>query len=133
MLLRASEAAGTVRRMSVGDIATWVGSVAAVVAAAASVAVWRRGAPEVDWRIRPDSGFRVVNVGEKTARQVRVRLGSESNADDVEAEASTAALARGESLKVLNTATSDSADDVAIVVTWRGRFGRTEKWTHRLR
>ncbi|MFF2184569.1 hypothetical protein [Streptomyces sp. NPDC058155] len=118
--------------MEAGDWATWVGSTGAVVAAVASVAVWWRGKGAVQWRFEPVDHGRsaVLNNGSATAKQVRVRVGSASDVADIESEASADNVAPGEAIRVLVAATYGSSADFAVVVTWRGRFGKRKRWTH---
>lgn len=121
--------------MEIGDWATWVGSTAAVVAAAASVAAWRNSRPGVTWRFDYVEQGRslLTNSGSAVARHVRVRAGSASDESHAEAVEEIARLTPGEGVRILVTPSYDTyqtAPDFAIVVTWRGPLGRTRRWTH---
>lgn len=129
-----------------GDLPSWVaaiaGSVAALagsVAAFASVAVWVRGFPTVDIVITPDDTegrypgrFEVRNLGDATAKDVHVRLGSESDSNHVFMEESVAALGRNEQVKILAPLAHGLPGDMAVNVTWRGRRDRRELKVYRI-
>ena len=117
--------------MQAGDWATWVGSSAAVIAAVASIAVWWRERGAVSWEFdRAEHGRSFArNTGGATAHDVHVRVGSAGNDNDVDAEARAVAVAPGEVVPVLAFADMASPADFAVVVTWRGRFRRRERWT----
>ncbi|MFG3234996.1 hypothetical protein ACGFZG_24970 [Streptomyces antibioticus] len=117
--------------MEAGDVATWVGSAAAVVAALASLAVWWRDRATVTWafdREKHERSF-VRNAGGAVAKDVHVRVGSASDDTDIDEQATVAAVAPGEVVPILAEANYGSPGDYALVVTWRGRFGRRERWT----
>lgn len=118
--------------MDFGDWATWVGSAAALVAAVASVAAWRQGRPSVEWEFQGAKTGRslVLNKGAAEARQVHVRTGSASDASNVESEVRTETVAPGEGVRILSAPTHASRADYAVVVTWTGRWGKNERWTH---
>lgn len=121
--------------MDAGDWATWVGSTAATVAAVASVAVWWRGRASVAWKLQQESkhSFRAVNVGDATARAVHIRVGSASDPTNVEDEKRAESVTPSESVRISAAPDSDSRDDIAIVITWRGFLQRRETWTYPLR
>lgn len=127
-----SESSATVLGMQAGDWATWISSAAAVVAAVASVAVWRQSRPGVRWVLDfAEHGRSAVrNTGSAMAKDVHIRVGSASDATDVEAEAHCATVAPGEVVRVLVAATYGSSEDFAVTVTWRGRTGRRERWSY---
>jgi hypothetical protein len=72
----------------------------------------------------------VRNVGAATARDVHVRVGSASDETDVDEEERVPSVAHGEVVRILVAPNYGSAKDYAVVVTWRGRFGRRERWTY---
>ncbi|MFD0549149.1 hypothetical protein ACFQ0X_08155 [Streptomyces rectiviolaceus] len=111
-----------------------MGSAAATVAAVASVAVWWRERSAVAWEFdRAERGRSFVrNAGSAAARDVHVRVGSAADGSDVDAEARAASVAPGEVVPVLTFAHMSSPADFSVVVTWRGRLGRRERWTRAL-
>lgn len=96
------------------------------------MAVWWRSRGSVRWDIDlQDHGRSAVrNAGEATARDVHVRAGSASDESNIEAEARAASLAHGEVIRIVIAPTYGSAKDYAIVVTWKGPFGRRKRWTY---
>ncbi|MFD4135540.1 hypothetical protein [Streptomyces goshikiensis] len=119
--------------MEAGDWATWAGAAGAGVAAVASVAVWWKSRSAITWQLcLADQGrSRVINTGTGTARQVHVRVGSASNSNDSENEAQVQVLSPGEPIPILVAPTFGSAEDCAVVVTWRTRFRRRRRrWTY---
>ncbi|WP_344629343.1 hypothetical protein [Streptomyces glaucosporus] len=117
--------------MEAGDWATWIGSAAAIIAAASSVAVWWRDRSSVAWDLRGEKGKipYVINVGSADAHQVRIRAGSASDPADVDAEAHADVVAPGEVIRILALPDMESPEDYAVIVTWRTRFGRSQTWT----
>jgi hypothetical protein len=107
------------------DIATWVGSTAAVVAAVASVAVWWRERPAPTWELdyEPHGMSLVRNTGPAIARDVHVRAGVRAKLGQASHEARAERGAPGEVVAVM-ASRSLGASDWVVEVTWRGRFGR---------
>lgn len=116
------------------NLPAWISAIAATIAAFASVAVWVRGRGAVDIRVRSAgrSKVEIVNAGTKPAKKVHVRVGSESDASDVEDEKSVELLAPGEPLPILAAPDNSSARDIAVNVSWRGWFGRRGSFVYRL-
>lgn len=116
--------------MDAGDVATWVGSTAAVVAAVASVAVWWRERPAPTWDLdyEPHGMSLVRNTGGSLARDVLVRAGARANLNHASYKVQAGNVAPGEVVPVM-ASRSLGAKDWVVEVTWRGRFGRREKWT----
>lgn len=120
--------------MEAGDVATWVGSTAAVVAAAASIAVWWRERGAVRWefdRVEKGRSF-VRNAGSAVARDVHVRVGSASDGTHIDDQGAAATVAPGEVVPVLAFSHMTSPADFSLVVTWRSRFGRRHRWVRAL-
>lgn len=116
--------------MDSANWATWVGSVAATVAAVASVAVWWRGRADVTWQLEPVSqGFsQLVNTGTATAKHVRVRVGSASSPGDRDVHVDRDALAPGENVPVPTSRDMGDPQDFGVIVTWRSAFRGRQAW-----
>lgn len=59
---------------------------------------------------------------------MHVRAGVRANLSQVSHEARAETVAPGEVVAIM-ASRSLGAEDWAVEVTWRGRFGRREKWT----
>lgn len=118
--------------MDSGDWATWVGSIAAVTAAVASVAAWRNGRPGVKWEFQYAEHGRslVLNSGSSRAMQVHVRAGSIVDVTDFEAEEQADRISPGEGIRILVAPTYGSSPDYGVVVTWQAGFGRRQRWVY---
>lgn len=117
--------------MDAGDVATWVGSTAAVVAAVASVAVWWRERPVPAWELQYETrGVSLVrNTGRASAKEVRVRAGSASRPMPNDHRVDAGTIAPGEVIPIIASRDMGDPADWAVEVTWRGRRGRRAKWT----
>jgi hypothetical protein len=101
---RLPRAAATVQPVKATEWAVLVSAMASSTAAVASVATWWRGRLTVSWEVqRPEKGgrWRVVNVGERVAKDARIRVGRLADPTHVASSTQAAALAKGEGLMVL--------------------------------
>jgi hypothetical protein len=118
-------------------VVDWVAAIAGSIAAIASAAVLWNQLRSVTWDVRLSSerGVRdqVVNVGNSTAREVRLRIGSASDPMDSDSgqEIRRPLVRPGEALPFSNTATFGVADDFGVNITWRGLLGR-RSWSRPL-
>lgn len=122
----------TVQAVKATEWAVLVSATASSIAAVASVSTWWRGRHTASWEVqRPEKGigrWRVVNVGDRVARSVHIRVGRLSDPTHVASSAEAATMAKGEGLMVLVTP-GIREGDYGIVVTWRGWF-RRKTWRH---
>lgn len=72
-----------------------------------------------------------MNVGDRVAKDVRIRVGRLSDATHVASSAEAATVAKGEGLMVM-VIPGITEGDFGVVVTWRGWLGRRKTWTHRV-
>jgi hypothetical protein len=119
-------------------VPSWIAAFAAVIAAFASVAVWRHQRGSVVWKFELPRGVtdrcRVINTGSGTAFKIHVRIGSASDPsdNDVGQERRRERVNAGEAISFSNTAPMGCVDDFSVSITWHSRLGRKHTWAHPL-
>lgn len=126
--------------MEAGDWATWIGSAAAVLAAAASIAVWARERTNVVWEFRrakrdpptEEERAALANVGSATAKDVQVYvIATRQDRDIVEEQERAARVAPNEVIRVMADPTY-GISAYFVKVTWRGPFGKRRNWIYHI-
>lgn len=120
--------------MEAGDWATWIGSAAAVVAAAASIAVWGREQTNTVWEFQEATQGRsaIANTGSATAKGVHVRvIAIREDREIIEEEERVVRLAPNEVVRLLAKPTY-GISAYFVKVTWRGPFGKRRHWIYHI-